>query len=305
MQVLVRSVCLTLVALLLSAADDPIRAKLAAMQPAQTSGWKARDKYVVFDRWRDHRPRTIFAVLFTDTEPGTALFAFHVARNGTLHRLATYEGGLGPRDVDLVDLTGDGVPEAVVLEAPAHGIPEAILRWDGKTFHLIGKTNNPDFRDLDHDGILEVIELVREGRNACGVEVVKPHISKYEHGKIREITPKRLANLWLLTAGHNTEVVVLPDNASTRCRFHIVNGTRGGQQRATAIELRAWGEVLDPPAMHHGQGVRLPLTLTRHDEYVDMTVNLPSRCTEVDVTLQGPADATAIVMIETTHIKSP
>src|SRR3954453_3975886 len=142
-----------------TAAEDEILRKLEAMQAAPLAGEPHEPIYVVHDRWGDsNKPRTIFAVLSTDSEGTRELVAFRVDKHLSFRRLASY--GTDVRKVELRDVTGDGNREILVSRSPGNrSVPIDILRWDGQDFDEIGETNNDaSYVDLDLDGVPEIVE---------------------------------------------------------------------------------------------------------------------------------------------------
>src|ERR1043165_4425086 len=132
------------------AAADEIQKKLDLMQPVLESP-SFQSRYVVFDKWPDGKPKTIFATMLqTDF---SELVAFNVSRTGALRRFAAY--GSDVRGVELRDVTGDGNPEVLVSLSPGNrSTPVEILRWNGKGFDEIGETNDvAEYIDLAHDGV--------------------------------------------------------------------------------------------------------------------------------------------------------
>src|SRR5260221_5406622 len=83
--------------LLLTLAVSPARADLDAIQkklvPFQTPQTGLQNpvpsEYVVFDRWPDRSPRTIFAKLYVDEVRSAEVVAFRVRRDGSLERLVS------------------------------------------------------------------------------------------------------------------------------------------------------------------------------------------------------------------------
>src|SRR5258706_12047127 len=128
--------------LLLALASWPVRADLDAIQkklaPLQTPQTGLQNplasEYVVFDRWPDHSPRTIFVKLYVDDVRSAEVVAFRVQRDGSLERLAS-NGNADTRGLELRDMTADGIPELLVYSSPgnrATGVQ--IYGWNGSAF---------------------------------------------------------------------------------------------------------------------------------------------------------------------------
>jgi hypothetical protein len=302
-----RTAFLCLIALTLTAAQhDKIAAALIARQPASLTGAEATGDYVVFDRWPDRKPRTIFAVLRTDSEGGADVFGFRVDRGGVLTQLAAL-GETDARGIELRDVTGDGVAELLVSLTPGNrSAPVEIVRWNGRRFTTIGETSdNAIYVDLDHDGVPEVVTHGCCERNECDVVIAPPFIARFGNGGLVSEESSTLAAVIVLdkTAAAREVLlnpIALPDEFSTKCRLRIINGDYKGRHRAASLDLRV--SLLDDDAVAHpGRGVLVHTKLSRDRDVVEMPLQLPSRCAMIETALTGPAGATVTIVVQTTH----
>jgi hypothetical protein len=287
--------------MLASSSGNNIRTQLQAMQPAPISGGKAgAPEYVVADRWpHDHRPRTVFAVLATSSEGGAELVAFRVDKRGALRRLTSY--GDDVRSVELRDVTGDGVEEALVSLSPGNrSTPVEILKWDNARFREIGETSDSaQYVDLDHDGVPEIVERGRGETNSCDGVTVLTFIQRLSGGEFRTATESRIEDVFSYTKATNEPETVeryweMPDSAPTRYDVRVINGERGGAHRATGIKLRLRD---DSHATGREVAVAVPLRLAATDEYTDGELTLPSRCTVASITVAGRVSAVVTLIL--------
>jgi hypothetical protein len=296
--------------LLLALASLPMRADLDAIQkklaPLQTPQADLQNpvqsEYVVFDRWPDHSPRTIFVKLYVDDVRSAEVVAFRVRRDGSLKRLVS-NGSPDTRGLELRDMTADGIPELLVSSSPgnrATGVE--IYGWNGRAFvDLGGTTESATHVDLDHDGIPELITHGCCAANECGTVIAAPYLSRFQHGRFDDDTPDTLVEVIVMTKrdrGPETidALAVLPDKFSRECHAHIVNGTRGGKHRAAGLELQldiANGPETGRPPAH------VKTKLTAKTEYLDVPLPFPSRCSNIELTMTGPVGATVAIVIET------
>ena len=286
--------------------SDPIQRALESIQERREAPPYIRHpKYVVFDRWPDHKPRTVFATL-PNGMGSWEMVAFRAARNGSLTQLTEYGDEKDVRSVDLFDVTGDGKPDVLVRLPPGNrSAPVEILAWDGKEFDYLGETNDSaSFVDLDHDGVPEIVTAGREGQNACDAVVVRAYVDELRHGEYRSERRPNLAAIDVVTKTTGSSETTtfswfLPDDFSTTCRLRIVNGQRGGIHRAEALKIEM-KSLEKGQQRSRGNVVRIPLG--KGKEFVRSNIRLPSHCTMADVTLLGPAGATVALILETTHV---
>jgi hypothetical protein len=157
--------------------------------------------------------------------------------------------------------------------------------------------------DLNHDGVSEIVDHSAGEWNECGARVGRAYLQRLQNGKYVSVPDPALSAVMVVskeTAGRETFTtsLFLPNDASRRRRIRIINGTRGGSHRAREVELRVrrlvGGEKEEPPP-----GRLLPLRSSDAEESVQNEVELPSRCTMLDVALDGPEQATVTIVIET------
>lgn len=287
--------------------SDPIQRALDSIQDRREAPpYMHHPKYVVFDRWPDRKPRTVFATL-PNGAGSWELVAFRSATNGSLTQLTEYGDENDVRNVELRDVTGDGKPEVLIQLPPGNrSTPVEILEWNGKDFDSVGETNSSaSFVDLDHDGVPEIVTAGRDERNACDAVAGRTYVDKLRHGQFESVPRPNLAGIDVLTKTTDRPETsgfrwFLQDSFSTACRLQLVNGGRGGRHRAEAliIELKVLGK--GEQRRSTGQVVRIPLG--KGKEFVTSSIRLPSRCTIAEVTALGPAGTTVALILETTHV---
>jgi hypothetical protein len=289
-----------------SASPDNIATQLQGMQPAPLSGVNApKPEYVVVARWpHDHRPRTIFAVLATSSEEGPGeLAAFRVEKTGALHRLTSY--GDDVRRVELRDVTGDGVDEALVTLSPGNrSAPVEVLQWANRRFRRIGETNDSaQYIDLDHDGIPEIVERESGESNSCDGVTVLTFIQRFsgvEFSAAKEPRPEDVFTYRKVTNEPETVETYwdVRDNAPMHYDVRVINGERGGAHRAAGIKLRL------RDASGKDVAAAVPLQLTATDEYTDGSLTLASRCTVASITLVGRIGAVVTLILRANEPRS-
>jgi hypothetical protein len=250
---------------------------------------------IVYDRWPNHKERTVFEVVNGE------LVAAHIARDGKQRELARYNAP-DVHAIKLFDVTGNGEPELLVRLSPGNrSTPIEILRWNGTRFRLIGETNEySTFIDLDHDGVNEMVENGTGEENECGGRTGVSYVTRFRNGRFEKDAEEH-ADVFTQTKDDAEPLALqypffLPDDASTKCRLHFVNGTRGGKHRVSRIEVKV--RQFTEKAPKPGQGKRVAVALSRDNEYADAVVRLPSRCAFLDVTTFGPAAATVAVVVD-------
>jgi len=288
--------------------SDAIQRVLDSIQERREAPpYNHRPKYVVFDRWPDHKPRTVFATLPSGAG-SWELVAFRVATNGSLTQLTEYGEDEDVRSVDLLDATGDGKPEVLIRLPPGnYSTPVEILTWDGSKFDDIAETNDSaSFVDLDHDGVPEMVTTGRDKRNACDAVVVRTFVEKFRDGYFETDPRPNLEAIDVLTKTTGISETTglswfLPDNFSRACRLQVVNGSRSGFHRAEALKIQLKSLVEKAEQRRTGKVVVIPLGKSK--EFVTSSVLLPSRCAIAEVTVLGPAGATVTLILETTHVE--
>jgi hypothetical protein len=282
---------------------DRVRRFLDSLQLPQLAVCGFAPESLVLDTWPDRSPRTVVVTYTTDNYCATELGIFRALRNGRFQRLAVSKAM--PRRIALLDVTGNGVPEILVTQRPGNrAAPVVILRWDGTNLTRIGTTSDRAmYVDLNHDGVSEIVENAADEWNECGARVGRAYLQRLQNGKYVSVPDPPLSAGTVVskaTADRETFTtsLFLPNDASRRCRIRIINGARGGTRRAEEVELRVrrlvGGEKEEP---HPGR--LLPLRSTGAEESVQNEVELPSRCTMLDVTLDGPEQATVAIIVET------
>lgn len=281
--------------------DDDLAARLEAWQPAQLNG-SIRPSYVVHDRWpRSRKPRTIFAIVATDSEGARQLVAFRVGSNGSLRRLASYRD-TDARKVEQRDVTGDDAAEVLLTSSPGNrSAPVEILRWDGRRFVSIGETNDQaEFIDLNGDGVPEIVERDLGSENSCGEKASRIYVKQLHGGVFDEMHAPMPACVvrYEKTTDETERTTVdwaLPDSSSLQSRIRVFNGAHDSTRRAAAISirLRDSGEVAGKTA-----GIAVPLDLDANHEYSEATVTLPSRCGRAWISVRGPAGSAVTWMLE-------
>lgn len=281
---------------------DAVQRFVDSLQLPQ-SGYCGFDPEIhVMQRWPDRSTKVFVATYAKDNECWTALGIFRAHRNGRFQRLAEWQGM--PRRIELLDVTGNGVPEILATGHPGNrSAPVFILKWDGAKLKQIGETSDRSaYVDLDHDGVLEIVEGATYDFNECGGRVGRSFVQRLRNGKYVSIPNAALVSVdvWSKETAERellTSTLFLPDDASGRARIRIVNGTRGGRNRAGKVELRARRFVSDEQQEPY-PGQLLPVHATGADEYTQGEVELPSRCVMLDVILDGPPEATVTIVIE-------
>lgn len=287
---------------------DVVRDFLHSIEPAQLGSCVSGPEYLVLDTWRDRSPRTIVASYLSDSECSRELAVFRVHRNGSFSRLATSD--CSPFKIELLDVTGNGVPEILVTSHPGNrSATVEILKWDGLKLTMIGETSNHAiYFDLNGDGALEIIEPGREEENECGAVAGAPDVKRLVHGRYVSVRNSKMIDVVVLTktvAAAQTFVTTpfLPDQAGLWCRIRIINGTQRETHRATKVNLSVRRSLRDREEPYPGR--KLSLHATGADEYVDEIVELPSRCTLLDVSLEGPEGAEVAVVIDAVQQVTP
>jgi hypothetical protein len=291
-----------LLLVLLAAVPDPhILRKLAAIQARLSAEQNAEPAYVVFDRWPRGKPRTIFAVLPNGEGAGRELVAFRVSTVGALRRVANF--GSEVRSVELRDVTGDGIPEALVTLPPGNrSAPVEILQWDERQFHELGETNDSaEFIDLDHDGIPEIVERAAGKTNSCDGVTGMTFMQRFVKGKFTDATPPNLADIFTYTkVGNAPEDVeadwIVSDTSPTTYRLRVIDVRGSKVHQVKGIDLR----LRD---MNGGGDMAPPVRIELSDAEYDTIVNLPSRCTVASITVRGPANAVVALVLESDAVR--
>jgi len=289
-----------MLALLAAVPDPEILRKLAAIQARLSADQNVKPAYVVFDRSPRGKPRTIFAVLPNGEGIGSELVAFRILTDGALRRMANY--GSDVRGIELRDMTGDGIPEALVtLATGRHSAPVEVLQFDGRRFHERGETNdNAEFIDLDNDGIPEIVERAPSETNSCDGVTGLTFIQKFIKGEFTDATPPNLAAIFTYTKVWNAPEEVqaywiVPDSSPMTYRLRVIDvgksirGRRVHRAKGIDLRLRDMDGVGDK-----GPLIRIQLTDVEHDTIV----KLPSRCTTASITVRGPANAVVALVLE-------
>lgn len=255
----------------------------------------------IFDRWPDGSPRTIVRLLATSPEcQDTELVLFRV-RNGGFTRLASWNEE--PRRVELRDVTGNGVPEILVAQPPGRYARVVILHWDGAKLTEIGETSElAAYIDLDLDGVPEIVENSAHEDNECGARAGSAFVQRLRNGRFAEVRGPELGTVISLTKTESAREIrhvplMLRDAEHRRVRIRVVNGTRGGKNRVTWMELRV--QPFDSDDAPRGPVVRLPVHASAAGAFTAAEAELPSRCTMLYVAMEGPRGATATLLIET------
>lgn len=262
----------------LLAAALTIAQQLAKLQQLDWSRNFVKPTYVVFDRWPNHAPRTIFATMMNGDTNTIEVVAYRVTRAGALRRLATYQGDV--RSIDVKDVTGDGIPELMVTGSSGNrSTALEIVSWDGRAFHQIGEmSTEAGFIDIDGDGIPEIIEGGDDEINECDARTGKVYVEKLKNGHFEVDPHPHLVSVAELT-GDQRLYWFLPDRFSTKCTLRVVNK---GAKRITLTLRDEDGDADDPIVVHDGT----------------QPIELPSRCTTADVTITGPHGATVLFLLE-------
>ena len=269
-------------ALPLLAQSDSIQAKLDAIAPL----WATRPlMYATIESTPDGKPRLIVAGFTTDDESESKLIAYRVERSGALTPLASLALHDVIHNMEARDATGDGKPE--VLVTGDYGNRSAaldVISWNGKALKLIGETSDhASFEDIDGDGSFEVVERgSNHQRNECDYLIDAVYVGRFTPSGIDQISTA----IMLVQATPMEPAragIGLADDAPLRCHLHIVNGTRAGAHRASAVRLKI-------------DGKRVPIRLTAADATVDTDITLPSRCVGFDITPTGGEDATVVAI---------
>jgi len=179
------------------------------------------------------------------------------------------------------------VPELLVTGLPGNrSAPVEILRWNGRDFEQIGEvSDHTAFIDIDGDGVPEAVEAGDGGMNECDARTGPTYVSKLKNGHFEEDTPPNLLDFDAITkqtAARETQRFYwfLSDDVSTKCTIRVRK--KGVTSlRITMRELDS-GDDGETIALHPGA----------------QSIELPSRCTEVDVTVTGPRGATAVLLLE-------
>lgn len=181
------------------------------------------------------------------------------------------------RSVALRDVTGDGIPEALITLPPGNrSAPVEILQWDERQFHELGETNDSaEFIDLDHDGVPEIVERAAGDTNSCDGVTVMTFMQRFIKGKFTDATPPDLADIFTYTkVGNAPEDVeaywIVSDTSPTTYRLRVINGQGSKVHRAKRLDLR----LRD---MSGGSDMVAPVRIELSDAEYDTIVNLPSR----------------------------
>jgi len=242
-----------------------IASQLAKLQHVTPDGDFVKPEFVRFDR------QTIFASLWRD-DGAQELVAFHVTRGGALRRIAAY--GDDVRRVELRDVTGDGVPEALAYLTPGNrATPVEILKWNGEDFEEIGETSDhADFIDIDGDGVPEIVENGVNVWNECGGRTGHADVMKLKNGTFEEEEHPNLIEVDTVMS-HETIPWFLPDDVSTHCTIRMIS------KHATSVRVTIGKQSL---LLHEGA----------------QPIDLPSRCVDADVIVTGARGASAVLLLE-------